>query len=79
MGEVAVKKIIQKKGGHKDEVCVTFESCEVRDHVKAQASNLANFRGEARMLLHLPDHLQNMFKALKSLAFDLKKKFPELK
>ena len=79
LGDITVKKIIQKKGGHKDEACVTFESREIRDHVNAQASNLANFRGDAGMLLHLPDHLQKTFKALMSLAYDLKKKFTGLK
>ena len=31
------------------------------------------------MLLHVPDHLQKLFKAFMAVAYDLKKKFPDLK
>ena len=56
-----------------------FDCKEVRDAVKAQGPNLANFREEAGMRLHLPNHLQKDFKALMSLSFELKKKNPNLR
>ena len=79
LGQVEIRKIFQRKAGNKDEVCVIFQSKDIRDAVKTKAHCLANFQGEAGMLLDIPDHLQKAFKAFMALAFDLKKKFPELK
>ena len=62
-----------------DEVIVEFDCKEVRDTVKAQGPNLANYRDEAGMRLHLPNHLQKDFKALMSLSYELKKKNPDLR
>ena len=56
-----------------------FEDKHIRDTIKAAASNLANFREEAGMRLHLPDHLQRDFQTLMNLSYDLKKKNPDLK
>lgn len=56
-----------------------FDCKEVRDAVKAQGPNLANFRDEVGMRLHLPNHLQKDFKSLMSLSYQLKKKNPDLK
>ena len=47
--------------------------------VKAQAYKLAEFRDEAGMRLHVPDHLQKVFRSLMNLSFDMKKKHPDLK
>ena len=63
----------------KNEVIVEFECKEIRDAVKAQGPNLANFREEAGMRLHLPNHLQKDFKSLMSLSYQLKKKRPDLR
>ena len=58
---------------------VQFESKEVRDAVKANAPDLANFRDAACMHLQLPNYLQKDFKTLMALSYDLKKKNPHLK
>ena len=79
LGEVHIKKHKDLRAKTKDEVFVQFDTKEVRDTVKAQASNLANFRDEAGMRLHLPNHLQKDFKALMALSYDLKKRNPDLK
>ena len=79
LGGVQVKKCLEKKAKNKHEVVVTFEEKQVRDAVKAQGPNLASYREEAGMRLQIPDHLQKDFQALMSVAFDLKKKNPELK
>ena len=50
-----------------------FETKEIRDAVKANAANLANFREMAGMRLHLPNFLQKQFKDLMALYYDLKK------
>ena len=79
LGEVLVRKHKDLRAKNKDEIFVQFESKEVRDIVKAQAPNLANYRETAGMRLHLPNHLQKDFKALMGLSYDLKKRNPDLK
>lgn len=85
MGPITVKRIFEKKNRNKDsnktknEAIVTFESKHVRDAVKAQGPNLANYREEAGMRLHVPDHLQKDFQSLMTLAFDLKKMNQDLR
>ena len=80
LGDVTIKRILDKKNKYKDEAIITFESKQDRDAVKALASNLANYRdNEAGMRLHIPDHLQKDFKCLMNLSYDLKKKHPSLK
>ena len=78
LGEVAIKHR-DPKSKVTDEVVVRFETKEVRDMIKANASNLANFRDEAGMRLHLPNHLQKDFKSLMGLSYDLKKRHSDLK
>ena len=56
-----------------------FETKEVRDMIKAQAPNLANFGDECGMRLQIPGHLQRDFRSLMSLSYELKKKNPDLK
>ena len=79
VGEFTVKPCRDVRSKQKDEVIVTFENKQVRDMVKLKASNLANFREEAGMRLHVPDFLQKVFHCLMNLAFDLKKKNKDLK
>ena len=79
VGDVEIRKHIERRPKHKDEVRVTFQSKQVRDVVQAKASNLANYGEEAGMRIHLPDHLQKDFKVLMNLAFDLKKRNPQLR
>ena len=49
MGEISVKRSVERRPKNKDEVCVEFESKQVRDIVKAQGPNLANYREAAGM------------------------------
>ena len=79
LGGTSIRRQFQRKGGNRNEICVTFESKNARDAVQAKASSLANYREEAGMLLLIPDHLQKVFKALMAMAYDLKKKFPGLR
>ena len=57
MGPVVIKRNLEKKPKNKDEICVYFESKQVRDFIKGRGPNLANYRDEA-------DHLQKDFKYL---------------
>ena len=54
----------EPKNKNKEEYIVTFESKQVRDAIKANASNLANHRETAGMRQHVPDHLQKDFHTL---------------
>ena len=74
-----IRRQVSKKGKQKEEVVVTFETKEISDAIKACASNLANYRDEAGMRLHVPDHLQKMFKLLMSLLYELKQTNSDLK
>ena len=79
LGQVVLTKVREPKNKNKDEFVVLFESKQVRDEIKAAASNLANHRETAGMKLHVPDHLQKEFQSLMNLSYDLKKKHPALK
>ena len=79
MGQVVIKRNLEKRPRNKDEICVYFETKQIRDHVKSKGPNLANYRDEAGMRLQIPDHLQKDFKALMSVAYDLKKTNPDLR
>ena len=79
LGEVLIRKHKDLKAKTKNEVIVEFDSKETRDMIKSHASNLANYRDEAGMRLHLPNHLQKDFKALMGLSYDLKQKNAGLK
>ena len=79
MGPVTIKRNLEKKPRNKDEVCVIFESKQVRDRVKVQGPNLANYRDEAGMRLQIPDNLQKDFKALMTMAYDMKRTNKDLR
>ena len=79
MGQVTIKRNVERKPKNKYEVCVTFETKQIRDVVKAQGHNLAGFRDEAGMRLHVPDHLQKDFRALMAVAYDLKRNNKDLR
>ena len=79
LGQVILTRVREPKNKNKDEFVATFESKQIRDEVKAAASNLANHRDTAGMKLHVPDHLQKDFQALMNLSYDLKKKHQNLK
>ena len=79
MGEVKIKRNIERRPKNKDEVCVIFENKTIRDTIKAQGPNLANFRDEAGMRLQIPDTLQKDFKALMSVAYDMKRSNKDLR
>ena len=79
MGEVIMRRVREPRNKNKNEYVVTFETKQLRDAVKSAAPNLANFRENAGMRLHIPDHLQKDFHSLMNLSFDLKRKHPRLK
>ena len=79
LGRIRIRRVMERKPKYKDEVVVTFEEKATRDAVKAQAHRLANYRDEAGMRLHVPDHLQKVFRTLMNLSFELKKKHTELR
>ena len=79
LGPVTVRPHRDPRSKIKNEIYAEFESKEVRDAVKAAAPNLAKYREEAGMRLHIPNHLQKDFKALMSLSYDLKQRHPELR
>lgn len=72
LGQTLIKQYKDPRSKIKDEICVTFETKDIRDAVRAQASNLENFP-QAGMRLHVPNLLQKDFKALMGLSYDLKK------
>ena len=79
LGETVIRRHFECRLKTQNEVCVTFESKQIRDAVQAQAPNLANFREEACMRIHLPDHLKKDFRALMFMSYHLKKKHTALK
>lgn len=79
IGELIIKLNKDPRAKTEKKAVVTFESKQIRDSVRAQAYKLANHHGQAGMRLHLPDHLQKDFKSLMSLAYEMKKKNPDLK
>ena len=79
MGDVVIRRNVERRPKNKDEVCVEFENKQIRDRIKAQGPNLANFGDEAGMRLQIPDSLQKDFKALMAVAYDMKKRNKELK
>ena len=79
LGKVEIKINKDPRAKNKEEAVVVFETKEIRNAVKAQAANLANFRNSAGMRLQIPNHLQKDFKTLMALSHDLKKKNLDLK
>ena len=79
IGDITIRRHFEKKPKYKDEIYATFDTKHLRDVVKACGPNLAQWNGEAGMRLHIPDHLQKLFRAFMGLAFDLKKKCPDLR
>ena len=79
VGACEIRKHRDPRAKVKDEIIVEFETKEIRDMIKAQGPNLANFQDAVRMRLHLPNHLQKDFKSLMGLSYQLKKKHPHLK
>ena len=79
MGEVVIRRNVERRPKNKDEICVEFENKQIRDRIKAQGPNLANYGDEAGMRLQIPDSLQKDFKALMAVAYDMKKRNKDLK
>ena len=74
-----ITKIKDPRSKLEEEAVVSFDSKEVRDAVKAQGHNLAKYKDEAGMRLHVPNYLQKDFKILTRLAYLMKKTNPDLK
>ena len=79
IGNTRIKMVRERNTKVKNEAIVTFETKEIRDAVRARASQLAEYRDTAGMRLELPDYLQKDFRALMNLAYDLKSKNTGLK
>ena len=79
LGQVILTKPREPRNKNKEEYIVTFETKQVRDAVKANASNLANHQETAGMRLHIPDYLQKDFQSLMNLSYDLKQRHHGLK
>ena len=79
MGGVVLREHRDPRSKIKDEVYATFETKEVRDAVRGRAHYLADYQDAAGMRLHVPNHLQRDFRALMSIAYELKKKNNRLK
>ena len=59
------------------EVVVSFCSTDVRDAVKSAARNLAGKGNEYDVRLELRNHLKSSMKALQSVSYDIKSKYPD--
>ena len=59
------------------EAVVHFRSVEVRDAIKSAARNLAGKGSTYGIRLELPNHLKSAMRALQSVSFDLKSKYPQ--
>ena len=79
LGETKIIRTREPRNRNKNEYIVQFETKQIRDAVKAAASNLANFRETAGMWLHILDHLQRDFRILMNLFYDLKKRHKDLR
>lgn len=61
-----------------DEVVVTFPEIEMRDTVRAAASNLSGHRGSG-LRLEIPDFLRPALRSLESVSYTLKRTHPSMK
>ena len=73
---VHVASTVGKAKG-RDEVVVRFPTATHRDAVRSAAFNLAG--SQAGMRLEIPDYLRPSLRALESVSYTLKKKYPSLK
>ena len=79
MGEISVKKVYAgPRAKIRDEVIAVFSTVAVRDNVRRAAKEL---RGcpDSGIRLEIPALLQPSLKALETVSFKLKKKYPEMK
>ena len=60
----------------KNEAIVTFESVEARDVVRGAARNLAWKGQEYRVRLEIPNQMKTAMKALQSVAYEIRRKYP---
>ena len=79
LGITRIRLVKDRRAKIKDEAVVQFETKEIRDSIRARASNLADHRDTAGMRLELPDYLQRDFRSLMNLAYDLKSKHASLR
>ena len=79
MGDLSVKRVpFTERSKVKNEAIVVFASVEVRDIVRRSAKELAG-HPDAGIRLEIPYCLQSNLKALESVSFALKKKYPAIK
>ena len=78
--DVTVKKVPSAPDyPAQNQTIVTFSSSELRDRVKALAKNLRGSDRKTGIQIEPPDHLRGQFQSFQRLAFQMKKKFPQLK
>ena len=79
MGDVSVKKVAAgPRSKITGEVIAVFLMVAVRDAVRGMASELAG-DPDAGVRLEIPHGLQSNLKALESVSYNLKKKYPDLR
>ena len=77
IGSFSVQRIPQGPASKiKNEVLVIYRSVEARDVVKGAARNLAGLGQEYGVRLEIPNRLKTNMKALQSVSYDLKQKYP---
>ena len=78
--DIAIKQIqSQADSDAQDQVIVTFADVRQRDEVKALARNLRGSDRKVGVQLEPPDHLRGQYQSYQKLAFQMKKKFPQLR
>ena len=79
MGDVSIKKVAAgPRSKITGEVIAVFSTVAVRDTVRGMARELAG-DPDAGVRLEIPHGLQTNLKALESLSYNLKKKYPDLR
>ena len=79
MGEISVKRVAAgPRAKIRGEVIALFATNQVRDDVRSAARELAGDAGFG-IRLEIPASLQTNLKALESVGYNMKKKFPNLK
>ena len=63
----------------KDQVVVTFTTVRLRDEVKSLGRNLSGSDNSVGMQIEPPDHLRSHYQLFQKLAYQLKKKYPNLR
>ena len=78
LGDFRVERVpFGPKSRQKNEMLVSFPTIEARDVVRGAATNLAGCGPDYGVRLEVANHHRGDMKALQSLSYDLKQKYPE--